>query len=224
MIAAGVNKIVFSSTCATYGIPKIIPIAEDHPQSPINPYGMSKLIVEKLLADFDQAYHLKYVCFRYFNAAGADPNGLLGEDHNPETHLIPLVLFTALGKQSSISIFGSDYPTIDGTCVRDYIHVCDLANAHRLGLDYLLAGKESQVFNLSNGSGFSVKQVIDTSQVITGKEIKINHCERRIGDPPILIGSSKKISEILDWQPHYSELEVIIDHAWQWHKKRHQLT
>ena len=224
MIAAGVNKIVFSSTCATYGIPQIIPIAEDHPQSPINPYGMSKLIVEKLLADFDQAYYLKYVCFRYFNAAGADPNGLLGEDHNPETHLIPLVLFTALGKQSSISIFGSDYPTIDGTCVRDYIHVCDLANAHRLGLDYLLAGKESQVFNLSNGSGFSVKQVIDTSQEITGKEIKINHCERRAGDPPILIGSSKKISEILDWQPHYSELEVIISHAWQWHKKRHQLT
>ncbi|MEB3193013.1 MAG: UDP-glucose 4-epimerase GalE [Snowella sp.] len=224
MIAAGVNKIVFSSTCATYGIPQTIPITEDHPQSPINPYGMSKLIVEKLLADFDQAYHLKYVCFRYFNAAGADPNGLLGEDHNPENHLIPLVLFTALGKQSAISIFGRDYPTIDGTCVRDYIHVCDLANAHRLGLDYLLTGKESQVFNLSNGSGFSVKQVIDTSQAITGNEIKINYCERRVGDPATLIGSSQKVTQILGWQPHYSELEVIIAHAWQWHKKRHQLT
>ena len=157
MLAAGVNKIVFSSTCATYGVPNKIPLTEDHPQNPINPYGATKLMVERILSDFDVAYNLKSVSFRYFNAAGANPNGLLGEDHNPETHLIPLVLLTALGKRDSISIFGTDYDTPDGTCIRDYIHVDDLASAHILGLEYLLNGGKSDFFNLGNGGGFSVK-------------------------------------------------------------------
>ncbi len=157
MLAASVKNFVFSSTCATYGVPETVPIPEEHPQNPINPYGGTKLMVEKILADFDRAYNLKSVFFRYFNAAGADPSGLLGEDHTPETHLIPLVLFTALGKRKSISIFGTDYPTPDGTCIRDYIHVTDLANAHLLGLEYLLKGGDTEVFNLGNGSGFSVK-------------------------------------------------------------------
>ena len=154
MLGASIDKFVFSSTCATYGVPQFIPLTEEHPQHPINPYGATKLMVERILSDFDVAYGFKYVSFRYFNAAGADPSGILGEDHNPETHLIPLVLQTALGKRSSISIFGTDYPTPDGTCIRDYIHVTDLANAHILGLEYLLQGGTSTVFNLGNGNGF----------------------------------------------------------------------
>ncbi|HEY9778761.1 MAG TPA: UDP-glucose 4-epimerase GalE, partial [Leptolyngbyaceae cyanobacterium] len=169
MLAASVKSFVFSSTCATYGVPKTVPIPEDHPQSPINPYGMTKLMVERILADFDVAYGLKSVCFRYFNAAGADPTGLLGEDHNPETHLIPLVLMAAMGKRESVSIFGTDYPTPDGTCIRDYIHVTDLADAHILGVEYLLQGGDSTFFNLGNGNGFSVKQVIDTAKTVTGR-------------------------------------------------------
>jgi len=222
MEAAGIHQFVFSSTCATYGIPQVIPIPEDHPQTPINPYGATKLMVERILADFDVAYNLKSVCFRYFNAAGADPHGRLGEDHSPETHLIPLVLFTALGQRESISIFGCDYDTPDGTCVRDYIHVTDLADAHVLGLEYLLKGGDSQVFNLGNGKGFSVKDVIETAKQVTGKEIKVVECDRRPGDPPMLIGSAKKATEILGWQPQYSSLEDIVTHAWQWHQKRHQ--
>ena len=206
MMAASIKKFVFSSTCATYGIPKTVPIPEDHPQNPINPYGASKLMVERMLSDFDTAYDFKSVCFRYFNAAGADPNGLLGEDHNPETHLIPLVLQTALGKRESVSIFGTDYPTSDGTCIRDYIHVSDLANAHVLGLEYLLQGGDSTVFNLGNGNGFSVQQVIETAKEVTGKEIKVQKCDRRIGDPPILVGSSDKARTILGWQPQYLSL------------------
>lgn len=221
MVAAGINKFVFSSTCATYGEPEIIPIPEIHPQNPINPYGMSKLMVEKILFDFDRAYGLKSVLFRYFNAAGADPTGNLGEDHHPETHLIPLVLMAALGKRDSISIFGTDYPTPDGTCVRDYIHVTDLADAHVLGLEYLLKGGATEVFNLGNGNGFSVQEVIEAAREITGKEIQAIATDRRAGDPPALVGSSEKARNILGWQPQYADLKTILTHAWHWHQKRH---
>ncbi|BAZ70323.1 UDP-glucose 4-epimerase [Fischerella sp. NIES-4106] len=222
MLEASVNKFVFSSTCATYGVPETIPIPENHPQDPINPYGATKLMVERILSDFGNAYDFKSVIFRYFNAAGADPSGKLGEDHNPETHLIPLVLQTALGKRESISVFGTDYPTADGTCIRDYIHVTDLANAHVLGLEYLLTGGESEVFNLGNGSGFSVKEVIEAAKSITGRDLKVVECDRRPGDPPALIGSSDKARKILNWQPQYSSIEPIINHAWQWHQQRHK--
>jgi UDP-glucose 4-epimerase len=221
MEAAGIKNLVFSSTCATYGVPHHIPIAEDHPQAPINPYGMSKLMVEQMLADFSTAYGLCSVSFRYFNAAGADPQGRLGEDHNPETHLIPLTLLTALGKRESISVFGTDYDTPDGTCIRDYIHVTDLAIAHVLGLEYLLNGGATAVFNLGNGNGFSVQAVIDTAQQVTGREIQAVACDRRPGDPPALVGSSDKARSVLRWQPQYPELEAIITHAWQWHQHRH---
>lgn len=221
MLAASINKFIFSSTCALYGVPKFVPLTEVHPQDPISPYATSKWMVERILSDFDTAYNLKSVRFRYFNAAGADPTGLLGEDHDPETHLIPLVLQAALGKSESILIFGTDYPTNDGTCIRDYIHVTDLAQAHILGLDYLLKDGESEVFNLGNGSGFSVREVIETAKKVTGKEIKIVERDRRPGDPPILVGSSDKARQKLGWQPQYPNLEEIISHAWQWHQKRH---
>jgi UDP-glucose 4-epimerase len=221
MVDAGINNFVFSSTCATYGMPQSIPLTEDHPQNPINPYGMTKLMVEKILADFDVAYGLKSVCFRYFNASGADPSGLLGEDHNPETHLIPLVLFAALGKRESVSIFGTDYETPDGTCIRDYIHVNDLADAHILGLEYLLKYQKSDAFNLGNGGGFSVREVLDTARKVTGKEIIALERDRRPGDPAILVGSSEKARTILGWNPQYPDLENIISHAWQWHQRRH---
>ncbi|HLO87494.1 MAG TPA: UDP-glucose 4-epimerase GalE [Nostocaceae cyanobacterium] len=222
MLAANVKKFVFSSTCATYGVPKFLPLTEDHPQNPINPYGATKLMVERILADFDVAYGLKSVLFRYFNAAGADPSGLLGEDHNPESHLIPLVLLTALGKREAISIFGTDYDTPDGTCIRDYIHVNDLADAHVLGLKYLLNGGESEVFNLGNGNGFSVREVIAAAEEVTGLEIPVKECDRRPGDSPILIGSSEKAKTILNWQPRYLDIKDIVAHAWQWHQKRHK--
>ena len=222
MLAASVKSFVFSSTCATYGVPKTVPIPEDHPQSPINPYGMTKLMVERILADFDVAYGLKSVCFRYFNAAGADPTGLLGEDHNPETHLIPLVLMAAMGKRESVSIFGTDYPTPDGTCIRDYIHVTDLADAHILGAEYLLQGGDSSFFNLGNGNGFSVKQVIDTAKTVTGRDIKVVESDRRPGDPPMLVGSSDKARKTLGWNPQHPALEEILNHAWQWHQRRHE--
>ncbi|MGI8500694.1 MAG: UDP-glucose 4-epimerase GalE [Hassallia sp.] len=222
MLAASIKKFVFSSTCATYGVPEVVPIPEDHPQNPINPYGATKLMVERILSDFHTAYDFKSVRFRYFNAAGADPQGRLGEDHNPETHLIPLVLQTALGKREFISIFGTDYPTPDGTCIRDYIHVNDLAEAHVLGLKYLLDGGDSEVFNLGNGNGFSVKEVIETAKLVTGREIPIKECDRRPGDPPSLIGSGDKARKILNWQPQYSSLKDILVHSWQWHQQRHK--
>ncbi len=221
MVAASVKKFVFSSTCATYGVPEEVPIPENHPQNPINPYGMTKLMVEHMLSDFDPAYDFKSVSFRYFNAAGADPEGRLGEDHNPETHLIPLVLMTALGKQDSVSILGTDYPTPDGTCIRDYIHVTDLAQAHVLGLEYLLKGGDSQVFNLGNGNGFSVREVIETARRVTGKEIPAIARDRRPGDPPALVGSGEKARTLLGWSPQYADLEKILTHAWAWHQKRH---
>ena len=220
-LAAGINKFVFSSTCAVYGMPKEIPMTENHPHNPLSPYAASKDMVEQILADFARAYGLKSVAFRYFNASGADPSGKLGEDHDPETHLIPLALLTALGKRETLYIFGTDYDTPDGTAVRDYIHVNDLAEAHVLGLKYLLNGGESQVFNLGNGNGFSVREVIETARKVTGKEIPAREIERRPGDAPILIGSSDKARKILGWNPQYADLTQIISHAWQWHQQRH---
>jgi len=219
MLEANIKHFVFSSTCATYGEPQQIPIPESHPQSPINPYGMSKLMVEQILADFNSAYDVKSVAFRYFNAAGADPEGRMGEDHNPETHLIPLILETALGQRDHISVFGSDYSTPDGTCIRDYIHVTDLADAHVLGLEYLLKGGASTAFNLGNGNGYSVKEVIETAKKITQKPIKVVISDRRAGDPPMLVGSSDRAREILGWQPQYADLSQIVQHAWNWSNK-----
>ncbi|MDJ0531153.1 MAG: UDP-glucose 4-epimerase GalE [Xenococcaceae cyanobacterium MO_207.B15] len=220
MLEADINKFVFSSTCATYGVPETIPITEEQPQNPINPYGVSKLMVEQILQDFDRAYDFHSVSLRYFNAAGADPDGMLGEDHDPETHLIPLVLQTALGYRDSISIFGTDYDTPDGSCIRDYIHVADLAQAHILALKYLLEDGKTDVFNLGTTHGFSVKQVIETARKVTGKAIKAVKCDRRFGDPPVLVGSGEKACKVLGWQPQYCNLEDIISHAWEWHLKR----
>lgn len=221
MIAADIKKFVFSSTCAVYGMPKEIPMTENHPINPLSPYATSKRMVEQILADFDQAYGLKSVIFRYFNASGAEPTGLLGEDHDPETHLIPLALLTVLKKREFLSIFGTDYDTPDGTAVRDYIHVCDLADAHILGLEYLLKGGDSEIFNLGNGNGFSVREVIESAQQVTGQTVAVKESDRRAGDAPILVGSSQKAKEMLGWNPQYADLGKIITHAWQWHQQRH---
>ncbi|MFH1076382.1 MAG: UDP-glucose 4-epimerase GalE [Pseudomonadota bacterium] len=214
-----VRYFIFSSTCATYGIPNEIPITESHPQNPINPYGKSKLMVEEILKDYDSAYGIKHVNLRYFNAAGADPEGEVGEWHEPETHLIPLVLDVASGKRNDIKIFGTNYDTLDGTCIRDYIHVMDLAEAHGLALEYLLNGGTSDSFNLGNGKGFSVKEVVDIAKKITGKGIKTVEWKRRDGDPSMLVGSSKKARSVLNWHPQYDDLKVIIETAWNWHSK-----
>ena len=222
MCDAGIKNFVFSSTCATYGVPEQIPVVENQRQQPINPYGMTKLMVEHILSDFDHAYGLRSVRFRYFNAAGADPQGRLGEDHSPETHILPLVLLTAMGKRESISIYGTDYDTPDGTCIRDYIHVTDLAQAHVLGLEYLLKGGSTEVFNLGNGQGFSIQEVIEAARVVTGRPIAVTLADRRPGDPPILVGSGEKAKRILGWQPEYADLKTILAHAWQWHQKRHE--
>lgn len=218
---AGVDKIVFSSTCSVYGVTDIAPITEEKPARPINPYAKSKRIVEQMLADFDISHGIKSVCFRYFNAAGASPDGMLGEDHTPEPHLIPLVVHAALGKRPAISIFGTDYPTPDGTCIRDYTHVVDIARAHVLGLKYLLEGGNSDLFNLGNGNGFSVRQVIETVRQVTERPIRTTEEERRPGDPPVLVGSHQKAKAILGWTPQYTQLRDIVMHAWRWHQKRH---
>jgi len=215
----GINKMIFSSTCATYGMPDQIPIGEEHPQYPINPYGRSKLMIEWILQDFGDAYDLKFVSLRYFNAAGADPDAEIGEDHTPETHLIPLVLDVALDRSDHLEIFGTDYDTPDGTCIRDYIHVTDLADAHLLALEYLVDGGESNVFNLGNGNGFSVREVISTARQLTGRDIPCLESGRRTGDPPVLIGSSEKIRKILSWNPVFTEMETIIETAWRWQNK-----
>jgi UDP-glucose 4-epimerase len=214
-----VKNFIFSSTCATYGNPVEIPITETHPQNPINPYGQSKLMVEKILADYAHAYDFNYVALRYFNAAGADVEGEIGEDHNPETHLIPLVLDVAIGKREDIKVFGSDYETKDGTAVRDYIHVTDLADAHILALNYLEKGGDSTIFNLGNGEGYSVSQVIEVAREVTQKEIKATMEPRREGDPAILIGGASKAKEVLGWNPQFASLEDILSSAWNWHKK-----
>ena len=217
-----VRKFIFSSTAALYGIPKSIPIREDNELKPINPYGESKLMVENLLKDESDFGGLKYVSLRYFNAAGADLDCEIGEDHNPESHLIPLVLDAAIGRRDSISIFGDDYSTPDGTCIRDYIHVNDLADAHLKALQYLEDPfNDSNIFNLGNGSGFSVKEVIDTCKKVTGVDFKVKIEGRRPGDPDILIADSKKAEEILKWKPQITELEDIVESAWNWHKKIH---
>jgi len=216
MVRADVRKFIFSSTAAVYGEPDYIPIDEIHPKEPINPYGHSKWMVEKILEDYDYAYGLKSVRLRYFNAAGADPEGLLGERHEPETHLIPLILQAASGRRSAITVFGRDYDTFDGSCIRDYIHVTDLAEAHVLALDYLMGDCASAAINLGNGSGFSVQEVIDTARRVTGRNIPVLEAPRRDGDPPRLIADSGLAIKILNWQPKYADLETIIAHAWRW--------
>lgn len=220
MHKAGLHHFVFSSTCATYGPPRVVPITEDHPQNPMSPYGQTKLVVEKVLADCERAFGLRSMIFRYFNAAGAHPSGGLGEDHRPETHLIPLVLDAALGLRPHVAIFGLDYDAPDGTCIRDYIHVSDLAEAHVLGVEYLLAGGASAAVNLGNGRGFSVKEVIAIAEKVTGRTIPVVMAERRAGDPPILVGSSEKARCLLGWAPRFSDLETIVTHAWAWHQKK----
>jgi len=222
MLEFNVKNFIFSSTCASYGNPIEIPITETHPQNPINPYGQSKLMVEKILSDYSHAYDFNYVALRYFNAAGADIEGDIGENHDPETHLIPLVLDVAIGKREDIKVFGTDYETKDGTAVRDYIHVTDLADAHILALEYLQKGGESTVFNLGNGEGYSVAEVIKCAAAVTKKEIKATNQARREGDPAILIGSAQKAKETLGWKPRYADLESIISSAWNWHQKLHQ--
>ena len=217
MQAAGVKKMVFSSTAAVYGIPEHIPISETDRTEPINPYGASKLCVEYMMRGFAQAYNMGFVSLRYFNVAGALPDGSIGEAHQPETHLIPRVLEVALGKSDKITIFGDDYDTPDGTCIRDYIHVVDLCSAHVLALDAIETGKV-KVFNLGNGEGFSVKQVIETCREITGEEIPAQIAPRRAGDPPRLVASCKKAEEELGWKRKYPDLKTIISHAWAWHK------
>ena len=217
-----VKYIVFSSTAATYGEPKHIPIVESDETNPTNTYGETKLAMEKMMKWCDQAYGMKYVALRYFNACGAHENGLIGELHNPETHLIPLILQVPLKKRETIYVFGNDYDTKDGTCVRDYIHVTDLAQAHILAVKYLMEGNESNIFNLGNGVGFTVKEVIETARKVTGKPIKAVEEGRRAGDPAVLIASSEKAKNILGWKPEHADLEEIIASAWKWHSSHPQ--
>lgn len=214
---AGVRHIVFSSTAATYGEPKSVPITENMPTVPTNTYGETKLTMEKMMAWCEKAFDLKYVALRYFNVAGARGTEEIGEDHHPETHLIPVVLETALGKREYITVFGEDYPTKDGTCIRDYIHVEDLIDAHILALNYLQNGGDSSVFNLGSSQGFSVKEIIDMARKVTGKEIPAKIGERRLGDPSVLIASSEKAKNILGWNPAKTNIEQIIKDAWNWH-------
>lgn len=214
-----VKNLIFSSTAAIFGEPVYSPIDEIHQQKPINPYGQSKLMIENILKDCNNAYGLKSVCLRYFNAAGADPDGELGECHEPETHLIPLVLQAASGRREDIKIFGNDYDTPDGSCIRDFIHVVDLCDAHLKALHALVGGMESKNFNLGNGNGFSVKEVISVAEKVTGRKIKVKDENRREGDPAILVANSNAIKEELNWNPIYDELSTIIEHAWKWEKK-----
>ena len=216
LIRNEVKQFVFSSTCATYGEPQYTPIDEMHPQSPTNPYGWSKFMVERILESYDSAYALKFIALRYFNACGATETH--GEQHDPETHLIPLVLETAQGKRESISIFGDDYPTPDGTAIRDYIHVSDLSQAHILALQHLKNGRKSEFINFGNGDGYSVKEVIETARKVTGKEIKSEISPRRVGDPSKLIAKAKKAKSVLEWQPKYMNVEEIILSAWKWYR------
>lgn len=215
----GVNRFIFSSTAAVFGEPAYVPIDEAHPQQPINPYGRTKWMVEQALADYDRAYGLKSVALRYFNAAGAHPEALLGERHDPETHLIPLVLQVASGRRDAIQVFGQDYDTPDGTCIRDYIHIMDLAEAHWLALVRLMGGGPSGVFNLGNGDGYSVQQVIDMARAVTGQPIAVRHAPRRAGDPARLVADATRARTELCWQPQYPELITLVAHAWAWEQR-----
>lgn len=214
-----VNKIVFSSTAATYGEPESVPITEVMPTNPTNAYGETKLTMEKMMKWCEHAHGIRYVALRYFNVAGARETGEIGEDHQPETHLVPIILEAALGTRSHITVFGEDYDTADGTCIRDYVHVEDLIDAHLLALSYLTNGGASDVFNLGSSQGFSVKEMIHAARVVTGKEIPVKSGERRAGDPSILIASAEKATTILDWQPTRTSIEKIIQDAWNWHVK-----
>ncbi|VAX21772.1 UDP-glucose 4-epimerase [hydrothermal vent metagenome] len=218
MLRNDVKDLIFSSTCATYGNPTEIPITENHSQNPVNPYGYTKMVFERMAIDLARSSGLRPVFLRYFNAAGASDDGLIGEDHDPEAHLIPLTIATALGSRGELTIFGDDYPTNDGTCVRDYIHISDLADAHMLALEYLQNGGEPTAFNLGNGEGYSVRQVIETVEKVSGKPVKVKMGARREGDPPALIGSAEKARKVLGWLPKFPDLESIVRTAYKWHE------
>ena len=218
MLEHGIKRFIFSSSASVYGEPKEIPITENCPVRPTNPYGASKLIVEDILKECDRAHGLRYVSLRYFNAAGADETGTIGENHHPESHLIPLVLKAAKGEKENITIFGTDYLTDDGTCIRDYIHVTDLSKAHLLAMDALENGESSNIYNLGNSHGYSVKEVIETARQVTGMQIPVKEGPRRTGDPAILVASSEKIKRELGWQPKFQDLETIVKTAWKWHR------
>lgn len=219
MLKYDVKKFIFSSTAAVFGEPDYVPIDESHPNRPLNPYGRSKWMIEQVLADYDKAFDLRSVCLRYFNAAGADPEGQLGERHDPETHLIPLILQAASGRRENIHVFGRDYDTPDGTCIRDYIHIVDLCSAHLAALDYLCQDGQSDRFNLGNGAGFSVQQVIDAVQKVSGAEVTVINGPRREGDPARLVADSKRARLTLNWEPKFTDLETIVAHAWKWEQK-----
>lgn len=216
----GVNKVVFSSTAAIFGVPQYVPIDEAHPQVPINPYGMTKWVTERILRDYDAAYGLRSVALRYFNAAGASPDAALGERHDPETHLIPLALRAASGELPALTVFGTDYDTPDGTCIRDYIHIVDLCEAHVLALQHLMSGGESRAYNLGNGQGYSVKEVIEVAERVAGKPVPVQYGPRRAGDPPRLVADASKIRKDWGWEPRFGALEQIVEHAWQWEKSK----
>jgi len=219
MLKAEVKRFIFSSTAAIFGEPLYSPLDEAHQKQPINPYGRSKWMVEQILEDYDSAHGLKSICLRYFNAAGADPDGELGERHEPETHLIPILLQLASGRRDRASVFGTDYPTADGTCIRDYIHVSDLCEAHFLALDYLTQNGQSNRFNLGNGKGFSVAEVIAAVKTVTGKQLALDYAARRAGDPAVLVANSDKARELLGWSPRYADLHDIVAHAWAFEQK-----
>lgn len=219
MLQAGVKCLVFSSTAAVYGEPEKIPIPESSPCRPTSAYGRTKRMIEEIMADYDQAYGLKYVSLRYFNACGADPKGDIGEDHWPETHLIPVLMEVINGRREKVEVFGDDYPTPDGTCIRDYIHVCDLARAHLLAMEYLLGEQQSDIFNLGTGCGFSVRQIIAAVEKVTGRQIKWVVGKRRPGDPAVLVAASEKAARVLGWEPCYRNIEEIVATAWEWHRR-----
>lgn len=219
MRAQGIDRFIFSSTAAIFGDPQYTPIDEAHPKAPINPYGRSKWFVEQMLDDYDRAYGLKSVCLRYFNAAGADPEGELGECHEPETHLIPLILQVASGRRPHITVYGEDYPTPDGTCIRDYIHVSDLCQAHLLALQQLLAGGGSARYNLGNGNGYSVREVIAAARRVSGHPIPVQTGPRRLGDPPVLVADARAARQALGWQPRHADLDTLLAHAWAWEQR-----
>ena len=221
MVRHGVDQFIFSSTAAIFGNPQYIPIDERHPSLPINPYGQSKLMVEQMLTDFERAYDLRSICLRYFNAAGADPDNELGECHEPETHLIPLVLQAASGRRAAITIYGEDYPTPDGTCLRDYIHVQDLCDAHLLALQALAEGAPSARYNLGNGNGYSIREVIEAAERVTGRRIPVSSGPRRDGDPARLVADATRARSELGWKPQYADLDAIIRHAWAWEQRLH---